>query len=254
MSASTNDPSKGTMFDTVVSGDTVSDQVRRQQEEAAISQFNEEVASFRREVFGNDGEPKPPTEAEVGPAMAKYALEMSMSNDRMIVHMVKIMRGIAIQGQTVGANAVKAAGMANAAWDCSQKHLEAWGAQQLALHRCLHNIREAMRALAAGESVPPEELVDSMDILSASMEDAEAMSVAMQEAEERLISRAQAESELTGMPVRTGETFADDITARTVRQHGGAIAAEVTGQSRIQIAQPGTKLPSWSRKTRGRGN
>lgn len=239
------------MFATTVAT-TVSAEDERKRAEFALAEFNKEVDDFRRVVFGKGGPPVPPSADKIGPEVAKFMKEWGEAQDRGIVHQVTIMRGIALQGQTVGGNAVKAAGLANAAWDCSQKHLQAWGKQQMHLHRVLHNLRETLGCLLDGEELKKDVMMEHINIVDAALEDQKALEDAMGEAEELLLERARLESEETGKPVRTGETFADDITARTVGQHGGAIAGEVMGeqQPRIQIAQPGSKLPSWSRKTK----
>lgn len=253
MSSSNSDPSTGSMFATTVPA-TVSAEDEHRRAKFAREEFDKEVDDFRKIVFGQAGPPVLPSADKIGPDMFKYAKAMQVAQDGMIRHTVLCMRGIALQGQTVGGNAVKAAGLANAAWDCSQKHLQAWGKQQMHLHRALHNLRESLGCLLDGEKLEKAVMMEHVNLVDAALEDQKALEDAMNDAEELLLERARVESEATGKPIRTGETFADDITARTVGQHGSAIAGEVMGEEpRIQIAQPGTKLPSWSKRTkRGR--
>ena len=262
MSSSSEKPgtrSTGGMFVSPETAAAADDAVQQKQAEEAKKQYEDEVDAFKRVMFGGE-RPEVPSylrdERGFVPnndylELLDYLRKQNEGQEKMIRHLVSILRFVLLKADSVNGNSLRAAGMANAAWDCSQKHIDAYATRQMALHKCLYNLRETFGCFLDGEDLTRESVMEHVNVEAAAAEDHQDLTNDMEEAGERLMAQAREESEATGRPVRTAESFADDVTARTVRHHGAGIAARVTQEPDIQIAQPGTKLPKWSRKSRG---
>lgn len=244
-----------------ITGATVKKDIAQKKQEDAKRQFDDEIAAFRQVVFGGKT-PRVPSAAAVGSETAQFLREMSDGQDRMIVHSVGILRACLMKGETAISNATKAAGFANAAWDCSQRHLEAWGEQQALMHKFLFNTRECLRRIAAGEDLSKDDVLTCLDAEASALEGHKAMHDAMERAMERLVKRAEAEAEAAGKQVRTAESFSEDMTAKALRHHGQHIGSNATAgiqqsTSKIQVVPAGTPIPrsqtpKWNNKGGGK--
>jgi len=256
MSSSMFDPSK------LISGrqsalSVTDEEVARKRAEEAEKQFEDEVTLYKEEVLGDPKKrvPRPfirkgpswdPTEGDVGRLQkfaddaSEYMAHQEACMDRMYRHNVKLMRGIALQAQSLNRTVIDAAGMAQKAWDTSQQVIEVYGARQYALRQHLEDTQAVLKALVtAVEGYGVFESVEGLDVAKSAAKTLEEMdpssaapahegelSTDFEDALKRLVARAKAQAEALGGKAMGGHEGARAMTADYLRTHGQQLAQQ----------------------------
>lgn len=172
--------------------------------------------------------------------VSEFNVELIEAMRRFIAQNVIHMRGIALQAQQVNRVTVDAAGMANMAWDTTQKLLEVHSARQGALNRYLRQNEALVDACLgfSGQDIKPgtpdedmedpyllrlKKLMEDRDVDSAAAPDKEAVGRDIADATNILVAKARAEAGKGGKII-TGGQGAADMTATALRQHGEGLA------------------------------
>jgi len=198
----------------------------------AKEQFEEDVRMIESAVIGkglkiptlqgmaeNSHEAKMSALENYAADLTAYARELEGTIKTLIREMTVRMRGIALMGQKVNENSLRAAAVASAANNAAQTMIEVHATRQLGLRKTLESFKDVISAQSISE------FGALIDLDAAAPADREGVMTDFREAEERLVQAAVERGDI-------GEVQANKLLTKSMRAHS---------------EQKGGQIPKWRR-------